>query len=506
MTPHRTRWIRALDVLLWLSAAWFVLVPLLFGRAIEIPLPLGGHISGSLTQSNLLVFWALLLARLGLAGSANEQRAGAGLSVGTEGLLIGAACLVIYLACSQDRVWPSGDTIPTKLVPISLLEEGNLDLNEFVRGIPFDRRYGLYWTEGRAFSAYPPAPALVALPVYSVFRVLAPAAFRSWREAYSIPGGDDLPNVANLMEQISAALIAALAAVAFWRLCLRVTGGDRRASRWFTVALALGTPLMSTASQALWQNGPACLFIVLMFYLLLPASEARGSGPWFAAGLCGGLACACRPTAALVAGFAFLWVLAHHPRRAAWFLAPAGAVAAAFMLWNYRVFGNVAGGGYGQNLHLFTAFDARVLWVHLFSPSRGLFAFSPFLLFAAVLGGRQAAREPLSLASFGLYGALATAVLFSCWTTWSGGVAFGPRYLTEAALLLAMALPAGFRVLAGRRWARIAFVLAVLFSCHLHIMGARHGDGGWTNRVFKGDDLPSMWDVRHSQLVGTLLR
>lgn len=519
MTFDRTRLIRALDILLWLSALWFVLPPLVLGREVEIPLPFGAHLSSSLSQNNLLFFWAVLVARMGVRSKGEAARGR--LSPWAEAWLIGFGFFLVYLACAQGRAWPSGDTIPNKLLPISILEEGNLDLNEFVKGIFVERRYGLYHSDGRAFSAYPLGPALVALPVYSVFRLLSPSAFHSWQWAYSIPGGDDLPNVANFMEQFTAALISALAAVVFWRLCLRVTDGHRKASRWFTVAYALGTPLMSTASQALWQNGPACLSLVLMFYLLSSCGRAgarpstgdedwpTGGAPSWAtvafAGLCGGWAYVCRPTTALITGFAGLWLLIRRPRQLLLFAAPCAAVAAAFMAWNYRMFGSIAGGGYAQNLDLFTAFDARVFLALLFSPSRGLFVFSPFLLFAAVLGVRQVVKAPLSLAAFCLYGALATVVLFSCWKTWAGGVSFGSRYLCEAALLLALVLPFGHRLL-QRRAVWTVFLLAVLFSCHLHIMGARHGDRGWTGKVFKGDDLATMWRWRDSQLVWTLLR
>ncbi|MBN1269660.1 MAG: hypothetical protein JXB04_08735 [Kiritimatiellae bacterium] len=499
--------LNVVDALVALFALWCLVPTLVFGRELQIPLPGGDYISSSLSSHNLVSLWVLLLVRLGLRAKARRppvvERWFGGASPALQAVFIGAACLLLYLAAGQERMWPSGDTVPAKLVPISILEERNLDLDEFADGIHEGRRYGLYRVGGRAFSAYPPGTALTALPVYAAAYLLFPDAFHSWRAIYGLPGGDDLPNVANVLELLAAALIAALAAVAFWRLCMTLSG-DVRTALWFTAAYAAGTSLLSTAAIALWQHGPACLFLGLVLLFLLRAQCGR-AGPLVLAGLCAGWAYVCRPTTAVITVVLFLWILKRFRMKALWFAGPVGAVLALLLAWNRVNYGSFAG-GYAQNVSLFARFDPRVALALLFSPSRGLFVFSPFLLFAVVLGMREVRRAPLGLPAFCLYAAISQVALFSCWKTWAAGSSFGPRYLCEAALLLAVLLPAGFRARAGRKWIRVAFVAAVLFSCHVHILGARHGDHGWTDRAFKGDDLSAAWNVRDSQLAWTLGR
>jgi hypothetical protein len=499
------RWVNVLDVCLVLAAMWFVLPLLVVGREWELPLPHGNHITAGLSQRNLFICLVVLWIRLHLRPTSGEgllSRFAKSCSPFFNALLIGVVAFLIYLNVGHFRSWPSGDTIPSKLLPISILEHGSLDLGVFRPGIPKGRAYGLYQIDGQSISAYPPGAALTALPVYATFAVLFPEAFHSWSYAYAIPDGDDLPNVANLMEQVSSSLISALCVVVFWLTCVRVTK-DRETALWFTAAYGLGTSLLSTASLALWQHGPACLFLGLMILLLLRAEE-RGRWPLLLAGLSAGWAYVCRPTAAIVIAIFALWVAWRFRWRAVGFLLLSAVPAIGVMIWNLAVYGNVMG-GYGPVVSVFVAFDWRVFLALLFSPSRGIFVFSPFLLFAAVAGFKHLFKHPLSLPAVCLYCALSNVILFSCWGTWAAGSSFGSRYLCEAAMFLSLLMPFCFHLPAASRWLREAFILAVLFSCFVHITGARQGDHGWTSKAFRGDDLAAAWQWRDSQLMWTMI-
>ena len=199
-----------------------------------------------------------------------------------------------------------------------------------------------------------------------------------------------------------------------------------------------------------------------------------------------------------------LWAFSKFRWRAIWFLVFCAVPAIGVMVLNWALFGSVMG-GYGQFISAFVPFDWRAILTILFSPSRGLFVFSPFLLFALGMGLRRLWRSPLDLSAFCLYGAIAMAVFFSCWSSWSAGSSFGSRYLCEAALLLCLILPLGYRRVRVSRALREAFILAVFLSCYIHIMGARHGDHEWTIRTFRGDDVKAAWQWRDSQLVWTLI-
>jgi hypothetical protein len=499
------RWMNILDVYLVLAAAWFVLPLLVAGCELVIPIPFGNHTTAGLTEQNLLTFLVVLWIRLHFRAASGEawlSRFSKGLSPFLGSLLIGVTAFLLYLHIGHFRAWPSGDTISSKLLPISILEQGDTDLREFVVGIPGARRYCVRDVGDHAYSMYPVGTPLTALPIYAVFAAAFPDAFHSWTWAYAIPDGDNLPNVANFMEQFTAALIAALAVVVFWHICLRLTK-DRSASLWFTVAYGVGTSLLSTASIALWQHGPACLFLGLMFLFLLRSEEGER---WslVIAGLSAGWAYVCRPTVAVILAVLSLWVLLKFRWRTVWFLVACAVPSIGVMVWNHAMYGSMIG-GYGRFLSDFVAFDWRVFPTLLFSPSRGLFVFSPFLLFALGMGLRRLWSAPLGLSAFCLYSAAAAAVFFSFWLAWSAGSSFGSRYMCEATLFLCLILPLGYRSVRVPRALREAFILAVLLSCYIHIMGARYGDDGWTIDAFRGDNVEAMWRCRDSQLAWTVI-
>jgi len=356
------RAVSVLDVCLVLLAVWFVLPLLVLGYEPALPLPFGNHIAGGLSQRNLLIYLVVLWIRLHLRtepGQAWLARFCGSLSPFLASLLIGVVAFLVYLNIGVCRAWPTGDSIPSKLLPISILEQGNMDLEVFRAGIPEGRSYSLCKLGDRSISVYPPGTPLTALPVYAAFAVLFPEMFHSWRWAYSVPDGDDLPNVANFMEQFSAALIAALAVVVFWQICMRVTR-DRRSSLWFTVAYGLGTSLLSTAGLALWQHGPACLFLSLMVLCLLRAKE---EGAWFLvlAGLSGGWAYVCRPPVVVVLAAFALWVVLAFRWRAIPFLVLCAVPSIAIMIWNQVVYGSFMG-GYAQLVSVFVPFDGGSSW------------------------------------------------------------------------------------------------------------------------------------------------
>ena len=72
--------------------------------------------------------------------------------------------LLVYNA--NGRQLGAADTIPSRLLPYSILREGNFDLDEFrflyAHGVP---AY-LFQSRGHLVSQYPPGPAILALPFY----------------------------------------------------------------------------------------------------------------------------------------------------------------------------------------------------------------------------------------------------------------------------------------------------------------------------------------------------
>ena len=233
----------------------------------------------------------------------------------------------------------------------------------------------------------------------------------------------------------SAAAITTLAALALLAV-LRKLGLGRVA--WLAAtAAALGSALWSTASQSLWQHGPAALMLTSLILLLWPENPSRWR--FFAAGVTAAMLVCCRPIDLAFAVVTAFWVTIRHPRGLIWFLPPAAAIGAALISYNRAYLG--AAGGY------YSTFDAATFgtpWYEglqgtLLSPSHGLFVFSPWTLVAfaylpfAFFQLRRATLLPWLLATLGAH-----ALLISTFSCWWAGLCFGPRYWTEVIPLLAV--------------------------------------------------------------------
>lgn len=305
---------------------------------------------------------------------------------------------------------------------------------------------------------------------------------------------------------------------------------------WAALAIALvygiGTCVWSVSSQALWQSGPNILFLALAVYCLVQAERAvavRGAGWWaVGAGLAAGWAVVCRPTSALVAGAlagAYLvrvfsgWRQKHSRQRSGrpgqapapeWQVSsqpsepPAppsqlktslpGAICVGFILGmlppglflaSYNTyylgapwrFGQLEAGGRLAQRQLgqpdpWSGKFLEGLYGQLISPSRGLFVYSPILVFSiwgmalAWQKRRYWLLRPLSLAS------LLLLLAQSKWFNWHGGWSFGYRLLVDTMPLAAVCAAPTVRWI-RRHWpvAGLAVLLAG-WSIGIQILGA----------------------------------
>jgi hypothetical protein len=314
-------------------------------------------------------------------------------------LFVIAGSFAIYMSNAQTLA--SYDSAPNSLLAFNLFENHRFDLDLF-RGSYFAGLGGQYAfveaPNGHLTSAYPIGPALVSLPIYCVFylaardRAVVPAinapAFEPFRQRY---------------EKTAAAILAALS-VALFLLCARQIGNFAQAAI-ATAVYALATSMWSTGSQALWQHGPVNILLLAMFFALVRAVRARARANvswWLAgAGICAGLLPVVRPTAILFTVAAALFVTwAMRSRGVLFFVGLAFGIAPG-VAWNLYFF-HALSGGYGgvANPYVASAAYASTAFAGLLvSPSRGLFTFSPVLIFSLigiVVAGRRRDR-PASL-------------------------------------------------------------------------------------------------------------
>ncbi len=128
----------------------------------------------------------------------------------------------------------------------------------------------------------------------------------------------------------------------------------------------------------------------------------------------------------------------------------------------------------------------------LFSPSRGLFVFSPWIALALAIFPFFARRlAPWPILGWLLGALIPYTLLLSKYTVWWGGHCFGPRYWTDAipvfAILLAFALDWSYE---RCRPVTLVFALAISASIGLQTIGAFFYPSSWNSLPVNVDLRP----------------
>lgn len=399
-------------------------------------------------------------------------------SVGVGRWLMRGLLLFVLAFANLNDIW-SPDVLPNALFAWTVVRERDLDYDEFVfrpadRDRPLDREQRLdseaYFfracgestateppgaarspggppapgPKDRVCSIFPPGIAFLAFPFFLPF-VLAGAE----------------PLDLGLLVRVghaAAATIEVLATLLLWAVMRRFA--SERWSLALVLLYFLGTSVRTIASQALWQHAGVHLAIALALWLVLIPRPVAGWRDMFA-GFALGFGAVVRQTTAILVPF----LLAARGR--ATILAVVGAAVGVtpLLVYNALAFGNPLEQGYGTK-----PFDTSPLvglYGLLLSPSRGLFVYEPYILFAfATIVLLKPSRDHLELRLLSLtYAWAATAILYSTYAEWWGGRVFGPRFLDDLAPVLFALLAWGIgHGLLARRPARVVFALCAAWS------------------------------------------
>ena len=430
------------------------------------------------------------------------------MSLRSSGLLV-IILLVVYNA--NLRQVSSYDTYASRFVPLSILRDGDLVLDEFVpdrvkrqAGPDFFSNYFAF-AKGHFFDSHPPVGPILALPVY---------VFPAWT---GIPGDAEL--AANLYSKLAASMMAALSALLVFAASRRVLvvfglhhDTCNRAALLASIAYGLGTPVWSTASLAMWTHTPAVLGYAAAIWALI-------AGLPVTAGIAAAAAVIARPATAPAAALLALY-LVHRVRvrfredrealhasvtDALRFAGAAALVGIAGATYNLWLFGNVVGGAPARTQYwvnelgtagMFSGSLLAGLAGLTISPSRGIFIFSPVIV-VAILGAVRVWRTRLSehvtqrgdtllLARYASVAAIAILLTYSKFIVWWGGHGYGPRYLTDAmpfvGILLAFGFLPGDALGRSASWRRTPIVAIALLVCSIGVqaIGAFCWPSPWT--------------------------
>lgn len=349
------------------------------------------------------------------------------------------------------RYLGSGDMAPTRVLPLIFLREHTLFLDSL-----HDRSsYAFTLVGSHTLSRYPIATSFLAIPFY------LPSAL-----GHFDPNSDALYE----LDSIAAAGLTSVSVLFLFSVFTQITGNERDA-RWVTLAYFAGTAAATIFGKALWQHTGAG------FSLSLAVAGLYCVRTWWrqglAVGLCAGLAVACRSVDIILAA-ALIAALAVESRKGAALAAGGvGFFLALVGLYNWRLFGSPLATGYGAEASEgWTGFWPGGLAGILVSPARGIFLYSPCLLFAvfalAKNRGMVFSRERMLLSGLFFYW-----LLLGKWGGWTGSYCASYRMVSDTLPLFAPGLALAWRERSRHRL-QAACVWSVATQC-LIAFGLVHG-------------------------------
>jgi len=415
--------------------------------------------------------------------------------------LVFAVHLASSNICSCDSMW----SIYTAL---SILREGNTDLDEYEDILRVRNYYAIEKIQGHYYTMFPAGVSFVALPLVYVGEVsLNSSLFQNRLIQHYIESRlpDRSPQTDLILEHIVgiefaiACFFVALTSVVIYFIS-RLFVNPVKAGL-IVLIFAFGTSAWSTASRGLWQHGPSMLMLSAALYLILLARTRE----WAIAfvGLLLALAYVVRPTNSLPLFFLSVFVLFRHRRHLFAYLLGLLIVLVPFVVFNWHIYRQILPPYYLPGRIGASSRFGEALIGNLISPARGLFIYMPFLIFSLygiVLKFRQDGFLSLNLALVSVL--LAHWVVISAFPHWWAGHSFGPRFFCDMIPFFIYFLIPVIEQIPRLRRGRLAMALIliclVLVSVFIHYRGANSLDVLlWNDFPISVDRDPSrLWDWR----------
>jgi len=380
------------------------------------------------------------------------------------------------------RVVGAGDCWAVRYVPVSILREGNLDLNEF----PEVKFQVWDWTRGRKFRIplQPVVAGIAAVPVFAAADLLG-VPFTPVNIAYLGKGAATL----------CSAAAAACCLLLLWRL-LPPAGAVL-----YTAVFAFGTCVWSVSSQDLWQHGLSHFLLTAALLCLFSASGRRSR-----AGLSGfflAWAAVVRGMNIPLAAFLFLYLCLEYRDQVLPFVLWSLPALGYTLAFNFYYFGAPGNAIIGYALGKFSPAGAPgALAGLLFSPARGLLFFTPVFVFSFYGAWRGwSAPSPFRTLYRFLAAAAGAYVLFlSAWFMWWGGHCYGYRMLVDLVPILIVLMVPAWRLLSGSAGFRLLFAVLLAWSVFLQGAGALYYGDRWNGRRHIDRHPERLWWVRGGQI------
>lgn len=333
--------------------------------------------------------------------------------------LVLASVLIVYVASpvitSIDSFW----TIQTAL---SIIHKGNAKVDDFmVMREQYDNR--LDEVDGNLYNRYPIAVSVMAVPFVWAAELVKPDLYVSMQ---THPRRAD--DFALSLEMWIASFYTALAALLIFFIArFQLT---RPFALVAALVFAFATSAWTTASRALWQHGPSMLMLALVLYILLCARDRPRLIVLAAVPLA--ISFWIRPTNSIAVIAFSIYVLKYYRQYLTGYFITGLIVTLPFVWYDLTLYHALLPEYFNSARLGNTPFFWEALAGNLVSPARGLFIFSPVLLFAVVGAWEHWRTKRWSGLDTALLAIIAGHwLMISSYPHWWAGASFGPRYMSD---------------------------------------------------------------------------
>jgi len=413
---------------------------------------------------------------------------------------------LIYLSMPQPVNSNAGDNLWYVPTAMSLVRDRTLDISSFgpaVRAADADtvwidcidvdpRLVRVVRPDGtiQRVNRYPIGPALFAIP----FVVADNALFKT----------SESPFQRAQMLAVFVAAVSAAIAVALMFLVARCLTPEPWLIWSTTLIYAFASPHFGTHHSELWSNNVLQVFVLVA---LIALAYRDGELSWLGA-IPLALAYVTRPDSALFIGACSTMVVVFSKRRLL-FVALMVLAAACFVLWSRMVFGaNLPPYYTFLQATRFAPYREALVGV-LFSPSRGLFVFSPILVLCVHGAGLVLARWRRAERVY-LLAAVVVAgywVLLGAVPWWWGGFSVGPRLFAPVLPLIMILMIPSIRAVVdmsgAMKTAAVAFVtVALAWSVFVEVrLGVSAGPYEWNYNPNIDTHREQLWNWSDLQIL-----
>lgn len=384
----------------------------------------------------------------------------------------------------------------------SIIKYGDTNLDEYKEIIP-NNDYRIENINGHLYSIFPIGVSVITIPF--VFIIDKSGLFYFNLEEFQTQGFSPL-----YLELFIASLFIALTAVFIFLIaCLFL---KRNYSLLVTFIFAFCTSAWSTASRGLWQHGPSMLMLTITLYLILLAKNK----PWLVqfASIPLAFSYVIRPTNSLSIFLLTIFVLFQYRQYFFRYSLWAMTIVIPFLLFNLSIYHSFLSPYYmpqkiGSNPHFFEALAGNLI-----SPARGLFIFSPTLLFSIygiILKIQNASIQKLDYCLFSSL--FLHWIVISSFPHWWAGWSFGPRFFSDMIPYFIYFLIPAVVYLSKLQGIKNAVFLSIFLgfigiSFFIHYRGATNWDVyAWNAEPVDIDRKPTrLWDWEDIQFLRGIIK